>query len=102
MSQYIVDHPTLSVLVGWDNPLQSFYASVTDPGLILENEESDDAYLLWVGNTYGEIKDVQTLAGLLSPWAEIPTEIADKLGQDMAARTPPTKLQQLMHRLMAD
>lgn len=102
MSQYIVDHPTLLVLVGWDNPLQTLYASVIDPARLLDDEESHDAYLLWVGVTYGAIKDVETLAGLLDPWAKIPAEIADKLGQDMAARTPPTKLQQLMTRLMAD
>jgi hypothetical protein len=53
MSRYSIpaQQPGLTVIVGWDNPLQTLFAQVFDPS----SEDEEDAYLLWIGTTLQEI-----------------------------------------------
>jgi hypothetical protein len=49
MSRYSIpaQQPGLTVIVGWDNPLTTFFAQVFDPSI----EEDAAACLLWIGTT---------------------------------------------------
>src|SRR5262249_19256535 len=47
MSRYSVpaQDPDRTVIVGWDNPLMTFFAQVFDPSI----EDDEEACLLWIG-----------------------------------------------------
>ena len=92
MSRYSISpqHPGLTVIVGWDNPLQTLFAQVCDPSC----KDEEDAYLLWIGTAPGAIATVAALQAQLTGWATIPPAILDCLTRDQHAATPPTPLQQ--------
>lgn len=99
MSRYHIPGytPGLTIHVGWDNPLQTFFAQVVDHEI--DNEE--ESMLVWVGT---DLCDVPTLAALLdrlAAWAVLPPEVMGQLTRDQAAATPPTSLQQAMGQLLA-
>jgi hypothetical protein len=99
MSRYsiLAQDPRWIVIVGWDNPLQTFFAQVFDPSI----EEDEEADLLWVGTALQAIPTVAALPAQLADWATIPADIADRLSRDQQAATPPTPLQQWAHQLFA-
>ena len=88
--------PGLTVTVGWDNPLCTFFAHVCDPSI----EEDADACLLWIGTAPEAIPTVAALQAQLTGWATIPPAILDCLVRDQQAATPPTPLQQWVHQLL--
>jgi hypothetical protein len=92
-----VQNPALTAVVGWDNPLQTFFAQVFDPSI----EEDEEADLLWIGTALQEIPTVAALQAQLAGWATIPAAIVDRLTRDQQAATPPTPLQQWAHQLFA-
>jgi hypothetical protein len=98
MSRYRIpaQDPALTVIVGWDNPLLTFFAQVFDPSI----EEDDEADLLWIGTALQEIATVAALQAQLASWAAIPPDIVDRLTRDQHAATPPTPLQQWAHQLL--
>jgi hypothetical protein len=98
MSRYTISaqDPTLRVVVGWDNPLQTFFAQVFDPSI----EEDDEAYRLWIGTALQEIPTVAALQAQLAGWATIPADIVDRLRRDQQTATPPTPLQRWAHQLL--
>jgi len=98
MSRYRIpaQDPGLTVIVGWDNPLTTFFAQVFDPSI----EEDADACLLWIGTAPEAIPTVATLQAQLVGWATIPPDIVDRLVRDQQAATPPTPLQQWAHQLL--
>ena len=49
----------LSAVVGWDNPLQTFFAQVARPERA-DDEDDDDPMLLWVGTEPGEVTTVES------------------------------------------
>ena len=52
--------PDLTVVVGWDNPLSTFFAQVE------RNQDDDDPrdpILLWIGSELGEVAQAEQLAG---------------------------------------
>jgi len=59
MSRYSLpaQQPGLTVIVGWDNPLTTFFAQVFDPSI----EEDVDACLLWIGTAPEAIPTVAVL-----------------------------------------
>ena len=73
MSRYRIPahHPRYTVVVGWDNPLVTFFAQVFDPAI----EEDDEADLLWIGTTPEAIPTVAVLQAQLADWATIPADI---------------------------
>ena len=99
MSRYRIpaQNPALTVIVGWDNPLVTFFAQVFDPSI----EEDAEADLLWIGTALQELPTVAALQAQLTGWATIPPEIVHRLTQDQHAATPPTPLQRWAHRLFA-
>jgi hypothetical protein len=98
MSRYSVpaQTPGLTVIVGWDNPLTTFFAEVFDPSI----EEDDEAYLLWIGTAPQAIPTVAALQAQLAGWATIPADIVGHLTWDQQAATPPTPLQRWAHQLL--
>jgi hypothetical protein len=98
MSRYSIpaQNPALTVVVGWDNPLQTFFAHVFDPAI----EEDDEADLLWIGTALQEIATVAALQAQLAGWATIPPDIVAFLTHDQQTATPPTPLQRWAHQLL--
>ena len=96
MSRYRIpaQDPGLTAIVGWDNPLMTFFAQVFDPSI----EEDADACLLWIGTAPEAISTVAALQAQLTGWATIPPDIVDRLVRDQQAATPPTPLQQWAHQ----
>ena len=87
--------PDLAVVVGWDGPLQTFFAQVHRqiPGA------GQSKIILWVGMQQREIADAAQLAALLAPFAELTDHQLIQLGADEAASLPPTPVQLMMGRL---
>ena len=98
MSRYRLpaQNPALTVVVGWDNPLQTFFAQAFDPSV----EDEAEADLLWIGTAFQEISTVAALQAQLTGWAIIPPAIADCLTRDQQAATPPTPLQRWALQLL--
>ena len=98
MSRYSISaqQPGLTVIVGWDNPLQTLFAQVFDPSI----EDDEAACLLWIGTVPEAIPTVAALQAQLAGWAMIPPDIVDRLVRDQQAATPPTPLQQWAHQLL--
>jgi hypothetical protein len=91
MSRYRItaQNPALTVIVGWDNPLQTFFAQAFDPSV----EDEAEADLLWIGTALQDIPTVAALQAQLTGWATIPPAIVARLTGDQQAATPPTPLQ---------
>src|SRR3989454_12059735 len=99
MSRYRIpaQDPRLTVIVGWDNPLATFFAQVFDPAL----EDDDEADLLWIGAAPHEIPTVAALQAQLAGWATLPAALVAQLTREQQAATPPTPLQRWAHRVLA-
>jgi hypothetical protein len=91
MSRYRItaQNPALTVIVGWDNPLQTFFAQAFEPSV----EDEAEADLLWIGTAFQEIPTVAALQAQLTGWATLPPAIVTRLTGDQQAATPPTPLQ---------
>ena len=100
MSRYSIhaQDPDLTVIVGWDNPLVTFFAQVFDPSIA----EDAEACLLWIGTAPEAIPTVATLQAQLAGWAAIPPDLVDRLTRDQQAATPPTPLQRWAQQLLHD
>ena len=88
--------PGLTVIVGWDHPLMTFFAQVFDPSI----KDDEEACLLWIGTTPEAIPTVAALQAQLTGWATIPVDIVERLTRDRHAATPPTPLQRWAHQLL--
>jgi hypothetical protein len=62
--------PHHTIVVGWDNPLKTFYAQVWD-------ERTEE--LVWFGSAKGEIPNVEDLAEVLAPYGDLPDWLAEQL-----------------------
>jgi hypothetical protein len=98
MSRYRIpaQDPGLTVIVGWDNPLVTFFAQVFDPSI----EEDAEACLLWIGTAPQAIPTVAALQAQLAGWATISPAIVDHFTRDQQTATPPTPLQRWAHQLL--
>ena len=74
--------PGLTVVVGWDNPLSTFFAQVER---IQNDDDPRDPILLWIGGESGEVAQAEELAGPLAPYAELTAELVEQLRADRAA-----------------
>ena len=86
--------PDLTVVVGWDNPLSTFFAQVE------RNQDDDDPrdpILLWIGGELGEVVQAEQLAGPLAPYAELTSKLVEQLRADRAvdADRGPSVLQRM-------
>jgi hypothetical protein len=88
--------PRFTAVVGWDNPLTTFFAQIFNASI----EDDDEACVLWIGTAPEAIPTVAALQAQLAGWATIPPDIVDRLTRDQQAATPPTPLQQWAHQLL--
>lgn len=78
--------PHIAVVVGWDNPLSTFFAQVWDERAVeFGNPDDEPEPLLWAGCRHGEIRTVEHLGRVLSPYAVVPPETRERLDRDRAA-----------------
>lgn len=80
-----------TVIVGWDNPLQTYFAQVWDAQL---KDEDDKGCVFWVGTHLGSVRSVAALAEVISGYALLPEDTMEQLEQDQAETELPTPLQQ--------
>jgi len=74
LAQAASTHGALSIAIGWDPPLNSYFAII--------QREDDDRDLLWIGTRYGEIVEPDTAIDAIRPFATIPDDLAATLGAD--------------------
>ena len=100
MSRYSLSaqDPRFTAVVGWDNPLATFFAQIFDPSI----EDDDEAYVLWIGTAPHAISTVAALQAQRAGWATIPADIVDRLTREQQVATPPTPLQRWAIQILED
>ena len=95
MSRYTFEgnRPELSIVVGWDNPLKTYFAQVWDGGGPGQGE-----LRLWVGAGRDRVPTVEALAGLVVPYGELPADVLAQLEEDHEPRKEPSAPQQLLSK----
>jgi hypothetical protein len=88
--------PRCTAVVGWDNPLTTFFAQIFNASI----KGDDETCVLWIGTAPEAIPTVAVLQAQLAGWATIPPAILDCLIRDQQAATPPTPLQQWVLQLL--
>lgn len=98
MSRYLIPskNPRYEVTVGFDDPLETFFAMVADLG------EQDDVYPLWVGTSLREVTSIETLEKTIEPYGNLPGTVKSRLLYDFENRVEPSPLQKLLRGLAAD
>lgn len=77
------DQPdVVSAVVGWDRPLQTFFAQVF---IRTEDEPDEGEALIWVGTAPGELPTAEAAIAVIAPYAVMPADLADRLTADMRA-----------------
>ena len=74
--------PDLTVFVGWDNALATFFAQVER---VQDADDPRESVLLWIGSQPGEATRAEQLADPLTPYAELTPELVEQLRADRAA-----------------
>lgn len=83
------------VAVGWDNPLQTFFAHVED-----RTKDEEESVVLMCGAKPGDdILTVEALQNRIREYAEIPANIKTKLQCDFENRTEPSPLQKMAKKM---
>ncbi len=80
MSRYFVParDKKYKVVLGWDPPLNTYFAQVYDHSITDEDEQ----LILWEAGTPKPIHDLDQLAWLVYEYAEVPQDILTKLYRD--------------------
>ena len=87
------------VVVGWDNPLQTFFAQVFADAEAYNKDRIAD----WVGNKPAEVQAVEQLrAWLAERGVPLLASVIEGLEDDYEHRTEPTPLQQWGVRMAAE
>lgn len=91
MSRYEIVNKSLTLNVGWDGGLQTFFARLEDADMPAGEKE-----LLWVGTTPDELPTVAALTQAIAPYWKLDDETCADLAQDRAAQAPLTSFQRSM------
>ncbi len=115
MSRYVIaakDERQHLCIVGYDNPLQTYFAQVLERETFdaeelrdtkVEELQFDDEHIaLWIGTHPFEISHISELRIRLAKYAEVPKGIWLQLAQDRSQRSALTTLQQEMHALIKE
>ncbi|NWM59953.1 hypothetical protein GY645_25240, partial [Escherichia coli] len=84
MSRHILPpkagHPdVICAAVGWDRPLQTYYAQVC---FRTDDEPDEGEALIWRGTEPGELPTPEAAIAVITPYAEIPPRLAEQLLAD--------------------
>lgn len=75
------DQPEIiQVVVGWDRPLQTFFAQVFTR---TEAEPEEGEATIWLGTEPGELPTPEAAITVVAPYAEVPDTLAARLENDM-------------------
>ncbi|OYX59767.1 MAG: hypothetical protein B7Y89_17665 [Novosphingobium sp. 32-60-15] len=66
--------------VGWDRPLQTFFAQVF---FRTEDEPDEGEALIWFGTEPGELMSGEAAIAIVRPHVEVPGGLADQLDAEM-------------------
>lgn len=85
MSRHILppkaDQPhVLRATIGWDRPLQTFFAQVF---FATEDEPEEGEALIWVGTAPGELLTPEAAIAIVEPHAIVPADLAAKLEAEL-------------------
>lgn len=97
MSRYEIVNQSLTLVVGWDRGLQTFFGHLDDADRPAGEEE-----LLWVGTTPEALPTVAALTQTLEPYWTLDEETCADLAQDQAHQAPLTPLQRQMLAFLTD
>jgi len=72
-------HGPLTIAVGWDAPLNTYFAAVHR-----NDDDVDDEHreILWIGTTYGEIAEPETVIDAIIRFADVDGDLAGTLCDD--------------------
>lgn len=70
--------PGLVVIVGWDNPMATYFAQV----LPADDDIDDEDLVLWLGTRAGEIARPEDLVEPLMPYAHLSPAMIEQLNAD--------------------
>jgi hypothetical protein len=74
--------------VGWDRPLQTFFAQVFTVGEEDDPKDPDAGEVfIWLGTEPGEIPSPEAAIAIVAPFAVVPVDLAERLHKDMQAST---------------
>ncbi|MDX3911161.1 MAG: hypothetical protein QHC67_15280 [Sphingobium sp.] len=68
--------------VGWDRPLQAFFAQIFTR---TEAEDEEGEATIWLGTEPGELPTPETAIAVVAPYALVPADLAETLRTDMLA-----------------
>ena len=85
MSRYELDprpeaEGVTRAVVGWDRPLQTFFAQIFMIGL-----EDEEEATIWVGTEPGELPTAAAAIAVVAPYAIVPADLAERLEDDLRA-----------------
>lgn len=69
-------------VVGWDRPLQTFFAQVF---FETDDEPEEGEVRIWLGTAPGELLTAEAVIAIVAPYAVVPADLADRLTADMQA-----------------
>lgn len=72
----------IQAVVGWDRPLQTFFAQVFTR---TEAEPEEGEATIWLGTEPGELPTPEAAITVVAPYAEVPDSLAARLLEDMRA-----------------
>ena len=90
--------PGHTCVVGWDVPLQTYFAIVSRD----TDDDEEDNLVLWVGGKPQECRSPSDLIAPLKPYADLTPTMAAQLKADRAAAPKPTQLQRQMIRVFGE
>lgn len=93
MSRYrIIGHRAEhEVVVGWDNPLQTYFVQVFPPEPA--DPDEDERPLAWLGGFPDELPTLEALMKVLKPYAALTQETMQQLSRDKRDAPPLSEIQ---------
>ena len=96
MSRYTLKptaDPNITAVIGWDAPMQTFFAQVQR---VNPDDEDETETIVWEGTKVGQHKHLGFILPKLEGYCTVPEEILKRLADDQANSTTPSPLQREM------
>jgi len=103
MSRYTIQADTegYQIELGWDNPLQTFWAQVWGPWAD-ETEEDEQEPCLWIGTQPEALPTVSALDVALAAYVKLPLALKVRLRRDQAVSPGPSAFQRATWAMFAE